>query len=285
MLTRYPLLDVAGALILVALFVSLLVAERCSSLRRRVDHWLRRVIRNFAMALPTFLVLRLLLIPVVVAVAAWAERNQVGLAHWLPVPSAVGGVVAFLLLDYTMYAWHWLNHRVPFLWRFHNVHHTDLDLDVTTAVRFHFGEMLFSVLFRSLQVVLAGATPLVALIYEICLEGSTQFHHSNLRLPLKLERVLSWFIMTPRAHGIHHSIEDRETNSNYSNLFIWWDRLHRTVRLDVPQDTLVVGVPTHRDPEEMTVWHLLRMPFIKQRRARPSPDAGRSHPPGGSLAP
>lgn len=267
-----PLLDVAGALVLTALFTLLISAEHFSPLRRRVMSWWRRLVTNLVLAIPAFLVLRLLLIPVVVAVAVWAERHDFGLVRWLGFPALVGGLVAFLLLDYTMYLWHWANHRVPFLWRFHNVHHTDLDLDVTTALRFHFGEMLLSVVVRSVQVLLAGAAPVVVLIYEIVLEASTQFHHSNLRLPYRLERVLSWIIVTPRAHGIHHSIIDRETNSNFSNLLLWWDRFHGTVRLNVRQDDIVVGVPTHRDPEELTVGQLLTMPFRRQRRARPEPE-------------
>jgi sterol desaturase/sphingolipid hydroxylase (fatty acid hydroxylase superfamily) len=164
-----------------------------------------------------------------------------------------------------MYCWHWLNHRVPFLWRFHHVHHTDLDLDVSTAFRFHFGEMLLSVAARSIQVVVVGASPLAALAYEVVLEASTEFHH-NSRLPLRLERVLSWFIITPRAHGIHHSIVARETNSNYSNFLMLWDRLHRTLRLNVRQDEIIIGVPDYRDARELNLISLLLMPFRRQRQ-------------------
>lgn len=264
-MTTVPLLDSRGAPLLTALFVLLLVAERLCPLRLRVDRWLRRVLVNVAIAAPSFLVLRLLLIPIVVMVAAWGESHQVGLVRWLGLPPVVAGVVALLLLDYSMFLWHWLNHEVPFLWRFHHVHHTDLDLDVTTAFRFHFGEMLLSVAARSLQVLLAGASPTTALVYEILLEASTEFHHSNVRLPRGLERVLSWLIMTPRAHGIHHSVVTAETNSNYSNFLIVWDRLHRTIKLDVRQEDIVVGVPDYRDPRELNVVALLLMPFRRQR--------------------
>jgi sterol desaturase/sphingolipid hydroxylase (fatty acid hydroxylase superfamily) len=267
-----PLLDFAGFALLAVLFLALLTAERLSPLRRRVMTWGRRFWTNVLLAVPAFVVIRLLLIPAVVAVAIFAQRNQIGLVHWLGLGPLAGGVVAFLLLDYTMFLWHWANHRVPFLWRFHNVHHTDLDLDVSTAIRFHFGEMLMSVVVRSAQVLLAGASPLVVILYEIALEASTQFHHSNLRLPYRLERVLSWFIVTPRAHGIHHSIIDRETNSNFSNLLLCWDRLHGTIRLNVRQDEITIGVPTHRDADELTIRELWLMPFRKQRRPRPVPE-------------
>lgn len=275
----YPILDYIGAPVLIGLFVILLALERVCPLRHRVDRWLRRILTNVMIATPTFLVLRLLLIPVVVAVAAWAESHDLGLVRMIEMPPLIAAVVAILILDYSMFLWHWLNHRVPFLWRFHHVHHTDLDLDITTAFRFHFGEMLLSVAARSVQVVVAGASPAVALIYEIVLEASTEFHHSNVRLPFRIERVLSWFIMTPRAHGIHHSIVARETNSNYSNFIILWDRLHRTLRLNVRQDEVVIGVPDYRDPRELGVVSLLLMPFRRQRQRiaadAPKPPASR----------
>ena len=119
---------------------------------------------------------------------------------------------------------------------------------------------------RTIQVVIVGASPMAALIYEIVLEASTEFHHSNLRLPLRAERVLSWFIMTPRAHGIHHSIVAQETNSNYSNFLILWDRLHRTLRLNVRQQDIIVGVPDYRDARELGLVSLLLMPFRRQRQ-------------------
>jgi sterol desaturase/sphingolipid hydroxylase (fatty acid hydroxylase superfamily) len=264
--TRYPILDPIGAPVLVCLFLVLLLVERRWPLRQRVDRWLRRIVINLAVAGPSFVVIRLLLIPVVVAVATWGDAHDVGLLRVLDLPSVVAAVFSVLLLDYTMYVWHWLNHRVSWLWRFHHVHHTDLDLDVSTAFRFHFGEMLLSVAARSVQVLVVGASPIAVLVYEIVLEASTEFHHSNLRLPVRLERVLSWFIMTPRAHGIHHSIVAEETNSNFSNFLILWDRLHRTLRLNIRQEQIVIGVPDYRDPRELGLVSLLLMPFRRQRR-------------------
>jgi sterol desaturase/sphingolipid hydroxylase (fatty acid hydroxylase superfamily) len=265
-MATYPLLDHFGAPVLTGLFVALLLVERCWPLRRRVDRWLRRIIINAAVAVPSFVVLRLLLIPIVIAAATWARGQNFGIVRGLGLTPWPAGIVAILLLDYTMFLWHWLNHRVPLLWRFHHVHHSDLDLDVSTSFRFHFGEILLSVLVRSIQVMVAGASPAAALIYEILLEASTAFHHSNLRLPITRERGLSWLIMTPRAHGIHHSIVGRETNSNYSNLLILWDRLHGTLRLNVRQETVVVGVPEYRVPHELGALSLLLMPFRRQRR-------------------
>src|SRR5690606_5035552 len=121
----------------------------------------------------------------------------------------------------------------PFLWRFHNVHHLDPDLDVSTALRFHFGEIAFSAAFRVVQISAIGVGAPVYWAYELCFQAGTLFHHSNVRLPLRLERALSRLLVTPRMHGIHHSQVEAEASSNYGVLLPWWDLLHRTLRLNV----------------------------------------------------
>jgi sterol desaturase/sphingolipid hydroxylase (fatty acid hydroxylase superfamily) len=269
----HPILDTYAAPVLLALFALLLFLQYRRPLRRWVKGVRRRFLANAGVAVPTFAVLRLVLIPAEVAVAYWAARHEVGLLHLLSLPAWLHGVLAFLLLDYLLYVWHWLNHRVPFLWRFHNVHHTDLDLGVTTAFRFHFGEMLLSAIFRVAGVLLVGAGPVAVLVYEVAFEASVAFHHSNWRLPYRLERPLSWLIVTPRMHGIHHSIVRRETDSNYSNLFTVWDRLHRTIRLNVRQDEVTVGVPGYQeDDHDHTLLGLLTLPFRRQKEYWTLPD-------------
>jgi sterol desaturase/sphingolipid hydroxylase (fatty acid hydroxylase superfamily) len=276
----YPILDHVGAATLTVVFLVLIASEHARPLRRRLQHWIARGAVNLALALPACALLRLLLIPVVVAAATWAGKHDLGLARMVPMPAWLAGAVALLVLDYSMYLWHLANHRWSLFWRFHRVHHSDLDLDVTTAMRFHFGEIGFSVLVRTVQVVVAGASPAVALLYEVLLELSTQFHHSNLRLPLALERPLSWLIMTPRAHGIHHSIEAREMNRNYSNFLMIWDRLHGTLKVDVPQDKIVIGLPDLRDERKLRPWQLFLMPF---RGPAPIPPVPAGKPPIGNL--
>lgn len=177
----------------------------------------------------------------------------------------IAGIVGFLLLDYTTWAWHRLNHRIPILWRFHSTHHTDLDLDASTSFRFHFGELLLSIVYRSTQVAGIGAGPWLVLVYEIVLDASTVFHHSNWRLPIAVERRLVRVIVTPRMRGIHHSIVERETNSNWSSILTWWDRLHRTLRLDVPQGAIAIGLPAYRRADELTLGRLRAMPFCRHR--------------------
>jgi sterol desaturase/sphingolipid hydroxylase (fatty acid hydroxylase superfamily) len=161
--------------------------------------------------------------------------------------------------------WHLLNHHVPLLWRFHLVHHTDPDLDVTTAIRFHFGEMIGSLLFRGTFVFLSGATPLAVIMYEIIFEAEVLFHHSNLKIPLRLEKMLNLLIVTPRMHGIHHSVVKDETDSNYSSVLSIWDRLHKTARLHFTNRDIVIGVPSYSNQKELSVGYLLKLPFTKIR--------------------
>lgn len=174
-------------------------------------------------------------------------------------------VLAFLLLDFTFYYWHRLNHRIPFLWRFHNVHHIDMDLDVSTALRFHFGEITLSILFRVLQLAVIGASAETFLVFETCFEAAAQFHHSNWRLPFRVERLLNELIVTPRMHGLHHSVVEEETNSNYSTIFCWWDRLNGSFRMITETHSVTIGVPAYHDPASQGIVRLLLLPFERQR--------------------
>jgi sterol desaturase/sphingolipid hydroxylase (fatty acid hydroxylase superfamily) len=270
-----PGLDFLGTPLLAALLVAWGGLEAAFPLRRRTQPRSSRWPTNGAVLATASVVMRAAQIPVALALAAGVTAAAGGLIGWLGVPGLAAGALGFVLLDYTTYVWHRLNHRVAFLWRFHRVHHTDLDLDVTTAFRFHFGELAFSVAFRAAQVAVIGAAPLVVLTYEIVMNAATEFHHSNVRVPLGWERVMNLVLVTPRMHGIHHSIVERETNANWSVIFAWWDRLHRTLRLDVPQDAITIGLPAFRAPEELTFRTLMLMPFGRQRPTWQLPD-GRS---------
>jgi sterol desaturase/sphingolipid hydroxylase (fatty acid hydroxylase superfamily) len=208
------------------------------------------------------------MLPVPIAAAMWAQDRHVGLLNWLSLPTLAVWIATFLLMDYAYWWWHWANHMVPLFWRFHNVHHTDLDLDVSTAARFHFGEMVFSIGFLALAVVAFGIPPIMLLVFFLCLEVATLFHHSNWRLPIRLERILNSIVVTPRMHGIHHSIVQRETNSNWGTVFCWWDKFHRTLRRDIPQNEITIGVAAYRDEKELTLGQLLVLPFRKQREWR-----------------
>ncbi|MDO1446348.1 sterol desaturase family protein [Rhodocytophaga aerolata] len=257
--------DFIGAPLLACLAIGLLMAETRKELRIRKDDKGRRLRVNAGVATVGLAGLRLALVPAMLAAGRWTGKNRIGLSQWLPLPRPLKGLLAFLLLDYTNYLWHTLNHRIPWLWRFHTVHHTDLDMDVSTAWRFHVGEVLLSVFFRGSMVAVAGARAPIVLLYEVLYEGATAFHHSNWQLPVDLERKLNKLIVTPRMHGIHHSIVRNETDSNYAVIFTFWDRLHQTIRLNVPQAEVDIGVPSYRNPAEQTPGFLLALPFRKQR--------------------
>jgi len=244
----------------------LLLGETFAPLRRSVESKLRRVARNLGVAGISLALMTLLQAPILQPVASWIVRRHVGLlqaVHW---PRWLSMAVAVVLLDYTLWWWHWATHRVPFLWRFHLVHHVDLDLDATTALRFHFGELALSIPARALQMILIGVDAQTLWLWQTILFGSILFHHSNLRLPLPLERLLVRVVVTPRMHGIHHSDRVNETDSNWSSLLSAWDYLHGTMILDVPQSSIVIGVPAYAKPEEVTIGKLLLMPFRRQRR-------------------
>jgi sterol desaturase/sphingolipid hydroxylase (fatty acid hydroxylase superfamily) len=259
----HHIFDIYGFIILTSVLILLFVLESIFKLRRRVQSRFKRIITNTILALPAFALLRFMLIPAMILLAYKNQSWHFGLNYLYALPSWLENIIAFILLDYGIYWWHIILHKMPLMWRFHLVHHTDLDMDVTTAFRFHFGEMIGSVIYRSAIVLLIGASPLIVLIYEIIFEAETQFHHSNTKLNIKLERWLNKIIVTPRMHGIHHSIIKHETDSNYATIFSFWDRLHKTIRLNIHQDNVTIGVPVYQDERELTIGFLLKLPFTK----------------------
>jgi sterol desaturase/sphingolipid hydroxylase (fatty acid hydroxylase superfamily) len=234
-------------------------------LRRQSFSKVRRFLRNALFSSPGFVLARISLIPFPLLTALWAAQNHFGLLRLLPIPHWLGIVLGVLLMDYLYWWWHVALHLIPILWRFHNVHHSDLDMDVTTALRFHLGEIIFSVPFRILIVAAFGIDFWALVIFELLFEAANLFEHSNWRLPIRLERFLNHLLVTPRMHGIHHSIVQRETNSNWGTVFCWWDYLHRTLRRDVPQDAITIGVASYRDETELTLGKLFVLPFRSQR--------------------
>lgn len=249
----------------VGFLLLLFVLEQLFPLRTRARPLGHRLWVNGIMSLFTFATATLLVRPVALSTIQWNSKVSFGLLHWLNTPAWIQGIAGFLLLDLSFYYWHRLNHEVSFLWRFHNIHHLDPDLDASTGFRFHFGEVGLSVFFRAAQVTLIGIPIQVFLLYEFIFQLETYFHHSNLRLPKALDRLLNVFLVTPRMHGIHHSQNREETNSNYSVVFSFWDRLHRTFRANIPQSTLKIGVPGYSDVQSNAFINVLLAPFRRQR--------------------
>ena len=222
--------------------LSLFVLERFFPLRRPKCPLAQRLAVNVVISALALAAALLVVKPVALKVLEFVSASEWGLSPLVTTNSAVQAVLAFLLTDLSFYYWHRANHAWPLLWRFHNAHHIDPDLDVSTAMRFHFVEIAYSSAFRALQVTVIGGPAWAFVVYETVFQLNTLFHHSNVRLPIRVERVLNLVLVTPRMHGIHHSKRFHEINSNWSSVFSWWDRLHRTLRHDVPQSQIDIGV-------------------------------------------
>ena len=249
--------------LLAAAFAALAWLERRRPLRAPVEPTARRTARNLAMAVLSAAAIRATERPVTSALSRLVLRRRWGVARMVPLPRWLEVAVAVLLLDYTLYAWHVLTHRVPVLWRFHEVHHADRDLDASTALRFHFGEMMLSVPWRAGQIVAVGATPLALSIWQTLTLLAILFHHSNVRLPIDVERRLARVLVTPRLHGIHHSRVREETDANWGTILSVPDHLHGTARQDVPQAAITIGTPARR-PTGLRFPDLLRRPFTSR---------------------
>lgn len=262
---QYPWFDRKAFPVLATIVAGLYLLEEIFVLREQHQDKPERTIINTVVAATGFTVVRLALLPAMVFAGDWADRKRFGIVQWLGLPRPAQYILGTLLLDHSNYLWHVLTHRLPLLYRLHRVHHTDLDMDVTTGFRFHLGEQVFSIIFRGGMIALIGAPSKLVLGYEAVFEGCTAFHHSNLRLPDRVERLLANFMITPRAHGIHHSIVEEEFNSNFGVVFPFWDLLHGTRKMDIPQEAITIGLPAWRDPAELTIPGLLRMPVLPIR--------------------
>jgi sterol desaturase/sphingolipid hydroxylase (fatty acid hydroxylase superfamily) len=251
--------------IAIGIFLLLFLLERLAPLRSVKHSLAERLITNFCIITLAFAVNVAVVQPTAEFMLQWTNQKSLGLIHIVELPFCVQFAIAFLLMDLTFYYWHRANHRFPFLWRFHNVHHIDPDLDVSTGFRFHFGEIALSTGFRVVQITLIGVSAWTYALYELAFQANTLFHHSNVHLPIGMERWLNVVLVTPRMHGVHHSQVQDETNSNYSVVFPWWDRLHKSLRLNVPQAEITIGVPAYSAFDDNKLQNAFIIPFQKQR--------------------
>ncbi len=258
--------------IAIAWFLMLLIAEQIKPLRKQKARAGKRYPLNAAAIALAFGTAAITVGPVIAICLNWTESEGFGLLRMVSLPSLAGLIAGILLMDLSFYYWHRLNHIWPLLWRFHNVHHIDPNLDTTTSFRFHFGEIGYSALFRAAQIGLIGPSLASYAIYEALFICGTLFHHSNLRLPVRIEWAINRVFVTPRMHGIHHSIIMDETNSNYSVVFRWWDPLHRSLRLDVPQEEVNIGVAGYMQKNDNSFKSILLLPFFRQREYWKTPD-------------
>ncbi|MEQ8393931.1 sterol desaturase family protein [Thalassobaculum sp.] len=223
-------------------------------------------------AVDTILV-RLLFPTAAVGMALLAEARGWGLLVLIPVPGWLAVIASVVLLDLAIYLQHRLFHAVPWLWRLHRMHHADLELDVTSGIRFHPVEIVLSMLIKLGVVVALGAPAVAVLIFEVLLNASSMFNHSNVRLPQSLDRALRWVLVTPDMHRVHHSIVRRETDSNFGFNLPWWDRLFATYRAQPEAGHLgmTIGIPQFRDPGELRLDRMLLQPLRSDTHVEQEP--------------
>ena len=209
----------------VVLFATL---EYFFAFRKYEDKKTLRWGENFWLTLINTLIIRLFFIITPISAAVYASENNVWVFHYFWIPEIIWGIIAFVILDMIVYAEHVLFHKIPFLWKIHKVHHSDLDLDFSSGLRFHFLESILSVITKILIVLFLWAPVLAVIIFEIILNFSAMFNHSNFNLPKKLDTFVSKFIVTPKFHEVHHSQKLWESLSNYGFFLSTWDYLFWT---------------------------------------------------------
>lgn len=240
------------------------LAPRRVLTRSKATRWAN----NLGLTLFNTVLARLIMPVAAVGVALAAGEKGWGLLNILILPGWAAGLVAIAGLDLAIYTQHRLFHRIPWFWRLHRMHHTDLDLDVTSGARFHPLEILLSQLIKMGVVLLLGAPAWAVVAFEIILNGTAMFNHGNVRLDLRADRLLRLLVVTPDMHRVHHSVLHRETDSNFGFNFPWWDRLFRTYR-DQPEAghlAMTIGLANYRDPKWLQLHWMLLVPVVRADR-------------------
>ena len=220
---------------------------------------------NLALVFLNSLLLRLLFPAAAVGMAAFAAEQGWGLLNYFTLPAGLAVLVSVIALDFAIYLQHIMVHAVPALWRLHRVHHADMDFDVTTGARFHPLEIMLSMLIKFATIAVLGPPLVAVVIFEVLLNATAMFNHSNVCMPAALDRVLRWVVVTPDMHRVHHSVEDDEANSNFGFNLPWWDRLLGTYR-DQPRaghEAMIIGIHKYNTPRQVA-WlpGMLVLPFI-----------------------
>ncbi|MZH02296.1 MAG: sterol desaturase family protein [Nitrospinae bacterium] len=251
--------------IFISIFLLMLGLESVFQRHPTVDSKKRRFKINLALTGIDILAVRIFFGAAALGAAEFSQENGWGLFNYLQLPEGLEALLCIVILDLMIYIQHVVLHMIPFFWRFHVVHHSDLDLDVSSGLRFHPLEILASMLYKIGLVFALGPSPMAVLVFEAILNGMAQFSHSNVALPESLDRVLRYVIVTPDMHRIHHSVEKSETNSNFGFNLSIWDRTLGTYVHDAlkPQPRIIIGVNAFRTSEEVSLKNLLMMPFRK----------------------
>jgi sterol desaturase/sphingolipid hydroxylase (fatty acid hydroxylase superfamily) len=218
---------------------------------------------NLGIVVLDTVLVRLLFPTTAVGLALVAEVQGWGLFNLLAWPRWIAVIVCVIILDLAIYLQHVLFHAVPVLWRLHRMHHADLEFDVSTGLRFHPIEILLSMLIKFAVIAALGVPALAVLIFEVLLNATSMFNHSNVRLAGAIDHLLRWIVVTPEMHRVHHSILARETNSNFGFNLPWWDRLFGTYRAqpEAGHEGMTIGINAFRDPRELGFLRMLIQPF------------------------
>jgi sterol desaturase/sphingolipid hydroxylase (fatty acid hydroxylase superfamily) len=251
-------LAVFGGIFIVMAVWELLAPRRPQAVAR---NW--RWPNNLGVVAVDVLLVRVLLPITAVGLALIAEAHGIGLFNMIALPTWASIVLSVMLLDLAIYLQHVLFHAVPALWRLHRMHHADLEFDLTTGLRFHPIEILLSTGIKLVVVAALGTPAAAVLIFEVLLNATSMFNHSNIRVPAQIDRILRWFVVTPDMHRVHHSILRRETNSNFGFNLPWWDRLLGTYRAQpaAGHDAMTIGIEQFREPRELALDRMLLQPF------------------------
>jgi sterol desaturase/sphingolipid hydroxylase (fatty acid hydroxylase superfamily) len=269
-----PTIEIAGRVLVAAAVFALMAAWEVLAPRRRLvagrgSRWPS----NLGIVVVDALTVRLAVPAAAVGAALYAAGHGIGLFHYLNLRLSVAALLGFLILDLVIYAQHVMFHHVPWLWRLHRMHHADLDIDVTTGFRFHPFEILISLGIKIAVVLAFGIPPVAVFLFEVMLNATSLFNHSNVAMPHGVDRFLRLVLVTPDMHRVHHSIVRAETDSNFGFNLPWWDRLFGTYRRE-PQaghEAMTIGIPAFRDPNELRLDRMLTQPFRRDSGGAPVP--------------
>lgn len=250
------------------IFLIMISWEALRPRRKQAVDRKRRWPVNIGLAVFNMLLMRLTIGGAAYFGALYAQEQSWGLLNLLGIQGWPAIAATLIALDFAIYGQHVLSHKWSLLWRLHQIHHTDIAFDATTAVRFHPLEILFSMVYKTFCILILGADPFAVIVFEIILNGAATFNHGNVDIPDKADKILRWFIVTPDMHRIHHSTIKDETDSNYGFSISCWDRLCGTYRAEPKQahTDMSIGLAPFRNFEELGFLNLLRLPFGAIRR-------------------
>jgi sterol desaturase/sphingolipid hydroxylase (fatty acid hydroxylase superfamily) len=246
-------------------FIVMALWEWLAPRRQLVVPKLLRWVNNLLLVFLNTIILRLLFPAAAVGMAIFAREQGWGIFNYFDTPLYVSVITSVIVMDAMIYLQHVMVHAVPALWRLHRVHHADPDIDVTTGARFHPLEIILSMLIKFAVIIVLGAPVLAVIIFEILLNATAMFNHSNVRLNLTVDKFLRLFVVTPDMHRVHHSVEVDETNSNFGFNLPWWDRLFGTYRAQprAGHENMTIGIHRYNQPSQVTWLHkMLLLPFI-----------------------